>query len=405
MLRVLSLSLVLLCANAFGQSANDIKAEHRDSGNTTTVTKWLTTPGPGAIGVFIMNNSGQPEIVTVSNLSLDISNQLRSTMEWVDISNVPLFSSIAYTGYFEDAIGAPIRPGYPIDANQYELVMGWDSRLNGNASNISTGTIDVARLPTAIPAPSIAGGGVSNTEFGYLDGVTSALQSQLNGKSGTAHTHVAADVTDSTTVGRSVLTASNAAAARTAIGAGTSSFDGSYASLTSVPSTFTPSTHTHAAADITSGTLNVARLPTGIDAANIGGGAVSNTEFSYVDGVTSGIQTQMNLKSRVYVGTTLKNNVFPIFKNATVSSGTAVFHLTADGTSGGTALCSEVFADSIQVIVSDATASYQMSWALSNSDKTVTVTANKLTTSNILTGVLGQAAANTAVVKLSVFCA
>jgi len=66
-----------------------------------------------------------------------------------------------------------------------------------------------------------------------------------------AHTHPAADINDSTATGRSVLTASDAAAARTAIGAGTSSFSGVYGDLTSIPSTFAPSAHTHAIADVT----------------------------------------------------------------------------------------------------------------------------------------------------------
>jgi hypothetical protein len=38
---------------------------------------------------------------------------------------------------------------------------------------------------------------------------------------------------------------------------------------------------------------------TGLDAAKVGGGAVSNTEFSYLDGVTSAIQTQLNNKQGV----------------------------------------------------------------------------------------------------------
>jgi hypothetical protein len=42
--------------------------------------------------------------------------------------------------------------------------------------------------------------------------------------------------------------------------------------------------------------IEVADLPTGIDAANIGTGSVSNTEFGYLDGVTSAIQTQINNK-------------------------------------------------------------------------------------------------------------
>ncbi len=50
-------------------------------------------------------------------------------------------------------------------------------------------------------------------------------------------------IIDTTTVGRAVMTAADAAAARTAIGAGTSSFDGAYSSLIGIPSTFVPSAH------------------------------------------------------------------------------------------------------------------------------------------------------------------
>lgn len=106
-----------------------------------------------------------------------------------------------------------------------------------------------------------------------------------------------------------------------------------------------------------------------------------------------------------YEGITQRTNSFPVFKSATVASGTAVFNLTADGTAGGTAICTNgVIQDSVNAFVSDATASYQMAYAFSNSNKTVTVTTNKLTTANILTGILGQAAGNGSAVKLSVWC-
>jgi hypothetical protein len=53
--------------------------------------------------------------------------------------------------------------------------------------------------------------------------------------------------------------------------------------------------------------LQAGDMPTGIDAANIGAGGVSNTEFGYLDGVTSNIQTQINnakgLKSGIATGT------------------------------------------------------------------------------------------------------
>jgi len=48
-----------------------------------------------------------------------------------------------------------------------------------------------------------------------------------------------------TAFGRSLLTLADGAATRTAIGAGTSSFSGSYGDLSGVPATFTPASHTH----------------------------------------------------------------------------------------------------------------------------------------------------------------
>lgn len=43
--------------------------------------------------------------------------------------------------------------------------------------------------------------------------------------------------------------------------------------------------------------LDMSQVPTGqLDATRVGGGAVSNTEYSYLDGVTSAIQTQLNGK-------------------------------------------------------------------------------------------------------------
>lgn len=105
-----------------------------------------------------------------------------------------------------------------------------------------------------------------------------------------------------------------------------------------------------------------------------------------------------------YEGATKRINSFPEFKSSTVASGVAVFQLTVEGTATGTPIFPDgIEADSVNAFVSDATASYQMSYAFSNSNKTLTVTANKLTTANILSGLLGQTAANGSVVKLQVW--
>lgn len=81
--------------------------------------------------------------------------------------------------------------------------------------------------------------GVSNTEIGYLDGVTSAIQTQLNGKQATI------------TGGASSIVSSNLTASRALVSDG-------------------------------SGKVAVS--------------AVTSTELGYLDGVTSAIQTQLNAK-------------------------------------------------------------------------------------------------------------
>ena len=70
--------------------------------------------------------------------------------------------------------------------------------------------------------------------------ISTATQTALNGKAATNHTHSSTAITDSTAVGRSVLGASDATAARTAIGAGTSSL-----ALGSTGTTAAAGNHTH----------------------------------------------------------------------------------------------------------------------------------------------------------------
>ena len=65
----------------------------------------------------------------------------------------------------------------------------------GTVWTIDNGVVSNAKLGTGIDAAKIADGTVSNAEFQYLNGVTSAIQTQLNGKAATVHTHVIGDVT------------------------------------------------------------------------------------------------------------------------------------------------------------------------------------------------------------------
>lgn len=88
------------------------------------------------------------------------------------------------------------------------------------------------------------------------------------------HTHTAADVSDATTVGRALVTALDAQAARAAIGAGTGSGTSNLA-LGSTASTAAPGNHTHNAVSVSyvpTGTLTATNVQDAIaQAANTGG--------------------------------------------------------------------------------------------------------------------------------------
>lgn len=61
-----------------------------------------------------------------------------------------------------------------------------------------SGTIGESQLPTGINANKIGGGAVTNTVFGYISGLTSSAQTQLDGKAASTHSHAATDITSGT---------------------------------------------------------------------------------------------------------------------------------------------------------------------------------------------------------------
>lgn len=77
--------------------------------------------------------------------------------------------------------------------------------VDGVTSALQTQLNDLSSLKAPLASPTFTGtvvlpattsvGTVSATELGYLDGVTSALQTQIDGKAASVHTHAISDVT------------------------------------------------------------------------------------------------------------------------------------------------------------------------------------------------------------------
>jgi len=176
---------------------------------------------------------------------------------------------------------------------------------------ISSGVIVNADInaSAAIDATKIAGGTVDNTEFGYLNGVTSSIQTQLTSldtlKAPLASPTFTGTVSAPTpTAGDSSTKVATTAFVTNAVALENELSEMNDVAITSVAdadflvydSVSTKWENQAISGAITINNTGVSTLSSGVDATKIANGSVDNTEFQYLDGVTSSIQTQINSK-------------------------------------------------------------------------------------------------------------
>lgn len=68
--------------------------------------------------------------------------------------------------------------------------------ITGAASSVTSNNLTASRSLISDASGKIASSSVTSTEHAYLSGVTSAIQTQLNGKAASSHTHTASQITD-----------------------------------------------------------------------------------------------------------------------------------------------------------------------------------------------------------------
>jgi len=148
----------------------------------------------------------------------------------------------------------------------------------------------------AIDAAKIGGGAVSNLEFSYLDGVTSAIQTQIDSKQATITGSATTIDTESLTASRAVISNSSS---KIAVSATTDTELGYVSGVTSAIQTqidTKQATITGGATTITSSDLTASRALASSASGKVAVSAVTSTEQGYESGVTSAIQTQLGTK-------------------------------------------------------------------------------------------------------------
>ena len=197
-------------------------------------------------------------IANVTGLQSALDGKLSTTGNAASASKLSTARTISLGGdvtgstTFDGSGNVTITATVKDDSHNHTIanVDGLQTALNGKAStshthdhaNITGMTANRALISNA--SGVLTESAVTSTELGYLDGVTSAIQTQLNGKAASSHTHSGTQVTG--------LTASRALVSNS------------------------------------SGQVAVS--------------AVTSTELGYLDGVTSSVQTQLNSKLPQIIG-------------------------------------------------------------------------------------------------------
>ena len=192
------------------------------------------------------------------------------------------------------------------------------ANIAGAVSTITTGNLTASKALVSDGSGKVSASAVTSTELGYVDGVTSALQTQLNDINTRATANAASSgAADAVEVRRvaniagavSTITTGNLTASRAVVSDGsgkvaispvTSTEIGYLDGVTSAIQTQIDSkqaTITGAATTIDDADLTASRAVVSDGSGKVAVSAVTSTEIGYLDGVSSAIQTQLNAKA------------------------------------------------------------------------------------------------------------
>ena len=299
-----------LDANINIVSANTVAVEARRVANIAGAVSTITTADLTASRAVVSDGSGKIAISAVTSTEVGHLDGVTSALQTqLNDINTRATANAASSG--------------AADAVEVRRV----ANIAGAVSTITTGNLTASRAVVSDGSGKVAISAVTATEIGHLDGVTSAVQTQINSKQATI-------TGAATTIDDADLTASRAVVSdgsgKIAVSAVTATEIGYLDGVTSAVQTQINTTNTNladnssriaatvtettavearrvaniagAVSTITTGNLTASRAVVSDGSGKVAASAVTATELGYVDGVTSAIQTQIDSKQATITG-------------------------------------------------------------------------------------------------------
>jgi len=287
--------------------------------NKTLTSAELTSPvlngslsGTAFLDEDTMSSDSATAVASQQSIKAYVDSQISSSNELDELTDVSITSVADKNILVYDSVSGNW---------ENQLISGDVSITNTGVATVANSAITSAKIAdgtivnadvnasAAIDATKIHDGSISNTEFGYLNGVTSNIQTQLTSldtlKAPLASPTFTGTVSAPTpTTGDSSTKVATTAFVTNAVAVENELSEMNDVDITSVSdadflvydSTATKWENQAISGAVTISNTGVATLSSGIDATKIADGSVDDTEFQYLNGVTSAIQTQIDSK-------------------------------------------------------------------------------------------------------------
>jgi hypothetical protein len=278
-----------------------------NSNNLTSNTA-LVYDGSGYIS---SSTTSTTALSYINNVSSDIQTQLNNKQNIVaNVSD----TEIGYLNGLTSNIQTQINNKQNIIANVSDTEIGYldgvtsniqtqinnkQNSITGAASTILSNDLITNRALLSDGSGKVAVSSVTNTELGYLSGVTSNIQTQLDAAGQTISGAATTVISNDLTANRAMVSDSNGKVAISNVTDAELGYLGGVTSDIQTQIDNKQNSITGAASTIISNDLTVDRALLSDGSGKVNVSSVTNTELDYLSGVTSNIQTQLNNKLKL----------------------------------------------------------------------------------------------------------